>query len=117
MLITRVDTGERSEYLFRLTAGQAISVETVQRGKDDRFANYYTDFDAKGKTAVRRLAESHAQLRRFFDAAKALSVYDNHGRFMRFIEPDEASTDEESAALEQITEIMEEVADFEGLEG
>jgi hypothetical protein len=67
-------------------------------------------------TAVRRLAESHAQLRKFFEAAKTLSVYDMHGRFIRFIEPDEADDDGTSTALETVTEIMEEIADFEDLQ-
>lgn len=119
MIITRVDTGDKTEYLFRLRSrvgnSGEIDIETCKRGADDRDANFYHDLHGKGTTAVRRLAESHAQLRKFFDAAKVLSVYDVHGRFIRFIEPDEADDDDTSAALETVTEIMEEIADFEGL--
>jgi hypothetical protein len=114
-LITRVDTGDKTEYLFQKSAVGDVYVMTCSRGKDD-FARHYTDLDGRGNTAVRRLAESHAQLRRFFDAVCKLGVYDIHGRLTRIIEPDEIDADEESAAFELVREIMEEVADFEGLQ-
>lgn len=115
-VLTRVDTGTKSEYIFRTLHHASGNVEVLcgPRGVDDRDANFYHEFDGKGTTAVRRLVESHAELRRFFDAARGLAEFDPHGRFVRFIEAHECDTDELEAHRDTVAEIFEAVADVEG---
>lgn len=116
-IIARVNTGAKSEYIFRIMhASNSVEVLCCARGADDRDANYYHDFEGKGATAVRRLVESHAELRGFFEAARTLAEFDPHGRFVRFLDTPECDSDELEAARDSVAEIFEAVADFEGLE-
>lgn len=116
--ITTVDTGEKSRYLFRKLMGGGVAVEMESRNA----TGYYptkdiADFDKAGATAIRRLAESHAELRQFFDAMCKLGIFDHHGRLEGFYSPAEHVLDDERAsAWEKVTETFEAIADFEGLE-
>ena len=117
-VLTRVITGEKSEYLFRtMHAAGAVYVEMVKRGGDDRDADPYCEFDGKGRTAVIRLAESHDQLWQLFLRCLALAKFDPHGRFLGFVDLDEASDDDElETAWGELAELFEAVAELEGVE-
>ena len=117
-ILTRVNTGEKTEYLFRTsTTGGAVYVELVKRGGDERDASPYTEYDGKGRTAIVRLAEAHEQFFRLFLSVRALANFDPHGRFLGFKDLDEVRDEPELMGLwEGLGEVFEATADYEGLE-
>ncbi len=117
-ILTRVNTGEKSEYLFRMSHGAAaIYVELVKRGGDDRDAEPYAEYDGKGRTAIIRLAESHEHLWQLFLATRALANFDTHGRFCGFKELSDICDDSDLTEIwERAAELFEATADYEGLE-
>lgn len=117
-VITRVNTGEKTEYLFRtFVTGGPIEIETGKRGVDERDSKPYASLEGKGRTAILRLAESHEQLWQLFLRCRALAQFDSHGRFLGFADIDDTRDDDElETAWGELAELFEAVADFQGLE-
>jgi hypothetical protein len=114
---TTVDTGDKSEYIFKVRQpGDHVEIWRNSRGGDDNYARHYADYRGAGTMAVKRLVESHAELRAFFNAMRYLAEFDVHGRLVGFTQPTDCDTDELEAAREKVAEIFEAIADFEGLE-
>lgn len=113
----RVPTGEATDYIFKVGAASGfVEIQTVGRGTDDRFADHYCDLEGKGKTAVRRLMESHERYAAIVDEALKLANFDGHGRFIGFVELGEIVEPRQQEAWENLSELFEELAEYRELD-
>lgn len=105
-----VKTGEKTEYRLNKMkgGGNVVVVETAARGFDGH-GDFYHQIDGKGGTAIIRLMEEYTELKKFFDAARQISLADLYGgKVTAFTERGDADEGDEEEAWEIVAQMIEE---------